>query len=111
MSQLHVGIIGGGLGGMSAACAIARTGAKVTVLEAAEEIKEIGAGIQMTPNVSRFLIRWGIDKAITKDLVEFDELNLRRKDGTPIGYLNTKATVRRYGICGNVYHIEITKSI
>ncbi|MCJ1248243.1 hypothetical protein MMC30_005460 [Trapelia coarctata] len=49
---LHVG-----LGGFAAAIAIARAGATVTVLEAAPALGEIGAGIQMTPNVARLLER------------------------------------------------------
>ena len=43
---------------------------------------------EQTPNVSRLLIRYGVDKVIGKDLVSFSELNLRRKDGTPVGYTN-----------------------
>lgn len=39
-----------------------------------------------TPNVARLLQRYGIDEAIGSNLVRFQELNLRRKDGTPIGY-------------------------
>lgn len=39
--------IGAGIGGLTAAIAIARGGAKVTVLEAAPELGEIGAGIQV----------------------------------------------------------------
>ncbi|KAK5018213.1 salicylate hydroxylase [Cryomyces antarcticus] len=83
--QLHVGLCGAGIGGLAAAIAIARAGAEVTVLEAAEELGEIGAGIQMTPNVARLLIAWGVDKVIGDNLVQFEELNLRRKDGTRVG--------------------------
>ena len=36
--------------------------------------------------MARLLIRYGVDKAIGDNLVRFDELNLRRKDGTKIGY-------------------------
>ncbi|PVH97424.1 FAD/NAD(P)-binding domain-containing protein [Periconia macrospinosa] len=64
-----------GLGGLSAAIAIARAGAEVTLLEAAHELGEIGAGIQLYPNVSRFLIRWGVDKIIGDNLVLHDEVN------------------------------------
>ena len=39
----------------------------------------------MTPNVSVLLQRWGVDKVIGDNLVRFEELNLRRKDGTPVG--------------------------
>ena len=45
--QLHVGIVGAGIGGVMAAIAMAKAGCTVTVLEAAEQLGEIGAGIQM----------------------------------------------------------------
>ncbi|KAF2092134.1 salicylate hydroxylase [Saccharata proteae CBS 121410] len=83
---LHVGFCGAGIGGVAAAIAMARAGAKVTVLEAAPQLGEIGAGIQMTPNVARLLREWGVDKVIGDNLVQFEELNLRRKDGTKVGW-------------------------
>ncbi|OAA55858.1 Monooxygenase, FAD-binding protein [Niveomyces insectorum RCEF 264] len=85
-SPLNVGIVGAGIGGLATAIALARAGAKVTVLESAVELGEIGAGIQMTPNVSVLLQRWGVDKEIGENLVQFEELNMRRKDGTPVGH-------------------------
>jgi NADPH-dependent 2,4-dienoyl-CoA reductase/sulfur reductase-like enzyme len=45
--ELNVGIVGGGIGGVMAAIAIARAGGNVTVLEAASQLGEIGAGLQM----------------------------------------------------------------
>jgi salicylate hydroxylase len=66
----------------------------VTVLEAASELGEIGAGIQMTPNVSRLLIKWGVADVIGESLVEFEELNMRR-DGTKIGYTRMMPNMRR----------------
>jgi salicylate hydroxylase len=83
---LRVGIVGAGIGGLAAAIAIQRAGAQVTVLEAAPQLGEIGAGIQMTPNVSILLQRWGVDKVIGENLVRFEELNMRRKDGTLVGH-------------------------
>jgi salicylate hydroxylase len=44
---LNVGIVGAGIGGLTAAIAIARAGATVTLIEAAHELGEIGAGIQV----------------------------------------------------------------
>jgi 2-polyprenyl-6-methoxyphenol hydroxylase-like FAD-dependent oxidoreductase len=72
MPDLQVGICGAGIGGLAAAIAIRLAGAKVAVLEAASDLGEIGAGIQMTPNVSRLLIKWGVDKVIGDGLVEFE---------------------------------------
>lgn len=88
--QLRVGIVGAGLGGLAAAIAMARGGAEVTLLEAAHELGEIGAGIQVCckigiidvdadgqvfPNISRFLVRWGVDKIIGDNLVAHEECN------------------------------------
>ena len=53
-------IAGAGIGGLTAALAIARQGFRVTVLEAAERLEEIGAGIQLSPNASRVLIALGL---------------------------------------------------
>lgn len=50
MRTLHVGICGAGMGGLAAAIALRKVGAQVTVLEAAEELGEIGAGIQVRYN-------------------------------------------------------------
>lgn len=91
---LHVGICGAGIGGLAAAIAIANNNVRVTVLEAAPQLGEIGAGIQMTPNVARFLIKYGVDKVIGDNLVEFEELNMRRKDGTKVGYTRMVPNVR-----------------
>ncbi|KAI1192603.1 FAD binding domain-containing protein [Nemania serpens] len=64
-SRLNVIIIGAGLGGLGAAIAILLAGHKVTVLEAASEIGDIGAGIQILPNAARILFSWGM-----KDVLE-----------------------------------------
>ncbi len=81
-NSIQIGLCGAGIGGLAAAIALCRAGAQVTVLEAAPELGEIGAGIQMTPNVSRLLIKWGVADMIGENLVEFEELNMRRRNGT-----------------------------
>jgi salicylate hydroxylase len=49
----------------------------------------------MTPNVARILIKYGVDKVIGNNLVEFEELNMRRRDGTKVGYTRMVPDVRR----------------
>ncbi len=56
----NVIVIGGGIGGLSAAYALSRIGKSVTVLEQAEEFAEIGAGIQLGPNSYKMFERLGI---------------------------------------------------
>lgn len=46
----EITVLGGGIGGFAAAAALASRGARVTVLEQAPEITEVGAGLQISPN-------------------------------------------------------------
>jgi salicylate hydroxylase len=63
---LRVAIIGGGIGGLSAALALLRQGFDVQVYEQAARFGEIGAGIQISPNASRLLFRYGLAKAMDR---------------------------------------------
>jgi salicylate hydroxylase len=75
-SGLPILIAGGGIGGLSAALALALKGRRVHVLEKAPEFGEIGYGIQMGPNVSRMLDRLGLLKALEPHSVFPDALIL-----------------------------------
>lgn len=54
-------VAGGGLGGLAAALALSRRNFRVLVLEQAQEFGEIGAGIQLGPNVHRVFERLGVE--------------------------------------------------
>jgi salicylate hydroxylase len=60
----RVTIIGGGIGGLSAALHLLKEGFNVQVYEQAPRITEIGAGIQISPNASRLLYRLGLKPAM-----------------------------------------------
>jgi 3-hydroxybenzoate 6-monooxygenase len=53
-------IVGGGIGGLSAALCLARRGGAVSVLERSKSFAEVGAGIQLAPNATRILGRLGV---------------------------------------------------
>ena len=64
---LPILIVGGGLGGLTAALALSRHGYHVCLIEQAREFKEIGAGIQLGPNVFKMFDRLGlVDQVATK---------------------------------------------
>jgi salicylate hydroxylase len=67
-------IAGAGIGGLTAALALAGRGFRVIVLEKAERLEEVGAGLQLSPNASRILVSLGLgdrlgERAVTPEAV------------------------------------------
>lgn len=62
-------IVGAGIAGLSAAIAAARAGFSVDVFERSSHFQEVGAGLQLSPNVSRILLEWGLGPAIEQQAV------------------------------------------
>jgi salicylate hydroxylase len=92
-------VVGGGIGGMAAALALARGGAKVQVLEQSARLSEVGAGIQLGPNVTRVLHAWGLADelqavaAFPKQLEVRNALTAEILSVMPLG----ESMVRQYG--------------
>ena len=59
----HIGIVGGGIAGLTAGCALRLQGIKTIVFERANEVSEYGAGISISPNALRPLQKLGIKEA------------------------------------------------
>ena len=74
---MKICIVGGGIGGLAFARAAALKGAEVTVLEQAEAIKEVGAGIQISPNGMRVIEALGLGAEIEKAAVRGQAISLR----------------------------------
>jgi salicylate hydroxylase len=62
----RIALIGGGIGGLTAAIALRRCGFEPVVFEQASELKEVGAGIQITPNSTKILRAIGLEDAVRK---------------------------------------------
>ncbi|KAG9080260.1 hypothetical protein FRC06_006861, partial [Ceratobasidium sp. 370] len=77
-NPLNIVVVGCGLGGLAAAFSLAKAGHKITLFEAAPAIGEVGAGIQVTPNVSRLLIRWGLGEQLENIAVRPEGIVFRR---------------------------------
>jgi salicylate hydroxylase len=75
--QQPILIAGGGIGGLAAAYALARKGFPVRVLEQAPEFKELGAGIQLGPNIFQAVDRLGLKEALLADVWRPGALEMR----------------------------------
>ena len=60
----RIAVIGGGIGGLTAARALLLRGFEVRVFEAAPELKEIGAGVALGPNAMKALRSLGLEQAV-----------------------------------------------
>src|SRR5574341_1727173 len=64
VGKLRVLIAGAGIGGLTAALALLRRGVEVDVYEQAPELKELGAGIQLSANGTRVLYALGVGEEL-----------------------------------------------
>src|SRR5947207_9821182 len=78
--DLSVAVVGGGIGGLAAAVSLLRAGVDVQVFEQAPALVEVGAGIQISPNASRLLHRWGLRGALDRTGVRPVAVHQRRWD-------------------------------
>ncbi|KAF7342747.1 FAD/NAD-binding domain-containing protein [Mycena sanguinolenta] len=85
--RLHIVVVGCGIGGLSAAYCLGRAGHRITVVERASKITDIGAGIQVGPNLSRLLIRWGLGEQLKNSSTKPEAIALLRySNGERIGW-------------------------
>ena len=91
---------------MAAALACTQAGHGVQVFESAAEFAEVGAGVQLGPNVTRVLHRWGLTQALAKIAAFPAKLQARdARSGQVLGTLRLGETARqRYGFAYATAH-------
>ena len=77
MADRPILIAGGGIGGFAAALALVRRGRDVHLLEQASDFGEVGAGIQIGPNVFKMFDVLGLTEAIRETAVFPENLIMR----------------------------------
>ncbi len=81
-------VAGAGIGGLTAALALAACGFRVVVMEKAERLEQAGAGLQLSPNASRILVELGLQKRLVGSAVIPDAINIMSaRDGGEIARL------------------------
>jgi len=97
-------IVGGGIGGVAAALALAKQGHRVHLFEQASEFKEIGAGIQLGPNAFYLFDQLGLTERISalaafpEDLVVMDSISGDEVTVIPAATLIRKRFGHPYGL-------------
>ncbi|MDG5493697.1 FAD-dependent monooxygenase [Niveispirillum sp. BGYR6] len=105
MNNARITIVGGGIGGMTAAIALQQQGFTVTLAEAAPAFGEVGAGVTLSPNAMKGFIHIGLSEQIAAAGVEpqrqriqhwqdghllraMERADMRSKHGAPYVYIH-----------------------
>ncbi|RDI77760.1 hypothetical protein Vi05172_g12296 [Venturia inaequalis] len=95
-TRLNIIIVGAGLGGVGSAISLLLAGHRVTIFEAASQIAEIGAGIQILPNSSRVLQSWGMRGLLEPVATKPSRVNMWGWKGNMITYVDTEKSAAEY---------------
>ncbi|MEP9353854.1 FAD-dependent monooxygenase [Xanthobacter sp. KR7-65] len=90
-------VVGAGIGGLACAIALRRAGLTVQVVEQARKLKEVGAGLQLTPNATRILRDFGLLTRLEQVAVTPRSLDVRN------GYSGASLTRAHYGPAATRY--------
>ena len=94
----HIAVIGGGIGGMTAGIALAQAGFEATVLEAAPDFGEIGAGVTLSPNAMKGLDHIGVCEAVASAGIEPARQRIQHwQDGRTLVPIERASARSKYG--------------
>lgn len=97
MAQPHAVVVGGGVGGLTAAVALRGKGWAVTVCERAPAVEPVGAGLSIAPNGLRALDAIGLGGGVRALAVPPGRSGLRRRDGRWLACFDDQTMRRRFG--------------
>ncbi|GAA1772730.1 FAD-dependent monooxygenase [Streptomonospora arabica] len=97
MAEPHAVVVGGGIGGLSAALALRRVGWTVTVCERAPGIEPAELALALAPNALRALDSLDLGEDVRKHSAQQGVAAIRRRDGAWILRVSAERTRRRFG--------------
>jgi salicylate hydroxylase len=101
----RVAIVGGGIGGLTAARALCRRGIEVAIYEAASELREIGAGVALHPNAMKVFRSLGLEDDVRATAGRSEWLLTRNwKTGRVISRTSRAQQVSLFGSAGVTVH-------
>lgn len=94
----RITVVGGGIGGMTAAVALAQAGFPVTLLEAAPAFGDIGAGVTLSPNAMKGLDHIGVCETVASAGVEPTRQRVQHwQDGRTLVPIERASARAKYG--------------
>lgn len=102
--HLNVGVIGGGIGGMSVAIALRRAGHSVTIYERNDFAGEVGASVSCAANGARWLHEWGVDVEQGDPVVLKKLINRSWTTGEPVSVYSLDDYRERWGHHYYMFH-------
>jgi salicylate hydroxylase len=103
---VRVIVVGAGIGGLTAALTLRRAGIDAQVFEQATELREVGAGIQVSPNGTRILHRLGVAEALRKVAVRPVAVEVHRWDDGRVLTRQLLADVCERNFGAPYYHLH-----
>lgn len=97
-------VVGGGIGGLSAALGLERAGWRVTVLERAAQFRPVGAGLMLAPNAVRALNWLGLAEELRSLDAAQGATGIRTASGRWLLRGDVTEVVRRFGVPGYMLH-------
>jgi 2-polyprenyl-6-methoxyphenol hydroxylase-like FAD-dependent oxidoreductase len=92
-----IAVIGGGIGGLTAAVALARKGLAAEVYEQAPVLEEVGAGVGLWPNAVTALAPIGLAGKVAQLAVQLAGQGIKRPDGGWLVYIPGEVMAQRWG--------------
>jgi salicylate hydroxylase len=102
--KLRIAVVGGGIGGLTAARALLRRGLEVHVYESSPELKEIGAGVALGPNAMKALRALDLEASVRAIGYQSPVQQLRTWKGRVISKTDATVAAQRFGANGCTIH-------